>query len=140
MDQLQSDTLAVLSRASELLDEEPGPARAGLGAIRRELARKLREYQIFKHSRIFDPALTSGSPSVAEAGRRLKVDCIAGSARFDQYVREWSGKDIAAEWAAFRSATLELGRRLRDHMVSERVQIRLLLAGATPRQNADLGE
>ncbi|WP_141243992.1 hypothetical protein [Sphingomonas lenta] len=125
--------MAIIDRATACLEQSPEIARAELAHLRWKLARALREYQVFKHSHIFDPAIASGSPSLAEAGRRLKIDCIAGGETFFRYVRFWSSKDVVANWGEFRAATRDLGRNLRDHVSSEGTQIRLLLAEATKR-------
>lgn len=136
LEQHQADTLAAIDRAAQLLNEGPEAARARLVRTRRELARQLRDYQQFKHDRIFDPAIMSGSPSLAAAGRCSKADCIAGGQRFERYVRGWSGQDVAVAWQRFRPATMSLAADLRDHVNAEGVQIRLLLAHAWERRVA----
>ncbi len=133
LDQLQSETLAVLDRANRLVYGEPADARDGLALVRRELIGALREYQAFKHERLFDPAIASDSLSLAEAGRRLKADCIGGGEAFHRYLRQWSDKDLMVEWPAFKLATTEVGRKLRDQIAVEGAQIRSLLAEAARR-------
>lgn len=130
LDQLQAETIAMLDDARVLLTGERAAAGEAIAAVRWRLARKLREYQVFKHSRIFDPAITSGSPSLEEAGRQLKIDCIAGGEHFRRYVRRWTGVDLAEQWAEFEAATIEIDRNLRDHLAAEGLQVRLLLSRA----------
>lgn len=134
---LQAIIIMLLNEARAAIDV--GPAQHNrLGAVTVCLADSLHSYQIFKHRRIFDPVITSGSPSSREAARYLKADCIAGAAAFSFFVRQWRDRSLPSVWEEFRPAVINLERQLRDHIKAEGVQIRLLLShvGAEPGDEA----
>lgn len=127
LDTHQAAMLSSIARAAELLECDVAGVRA-CRHIEGDLADTLRSYQSFKHGEIFDPAITSGSPSREAAGRRLKQDCLAGGDGFRSHVRRWRAADLVAEWPNLQPAMLAMMRHLRDHVRAEGVQIRLLLA------------
>ena len=70
----QARILLQLSQAEDLLRAGDEQAVEALGRMRWLLVRLLREYQIFKHSRIFEPALRQGSAmQVAVAAKRCNA-------------------------------------------------------------------
>ena len=115
---LQDRILAILDRAEAILRSGTNDV-AALGKTRWEAARALREYQLFKHSRIFDP-LERGQDYRAAHARRMKAECIRVGEEFRQYVLTWSVVSILDHWAEYHPAALDAIRRIRAHLASER--------------------
>lgn len=136
LEELQAVTVALLDQARATIDAGP-TQQDQLRTVADRLAYELQAYQLFKHDRIFDPLIASGSPSSREAARCLKADCVAGGEAFAFFVRQWREQDLQAGWGEFRPAVLNLGTRLRDHIKAEEVQVRLLLSRV--RQEANGG-
>ena len=126
----QTRILAQIESATALLRLDPLVARAPLARARWTLARMLREYQLFKHREIFDPAIAGGDEREVAAACDLRASCIAAGDAFTAYVARWSSLDIAALWDSYRPAMRRMAGELRTHLVRERAQVERLLAPA----------
>ena len=127
---LQTRILAEVDAAAVVLGGGPETARAELAKARWSVSRVLREYQLFKHVEIFDPAIARGSPSQADAARRMKAACIAAGRDHAEHVARWSVSDAAAHWDEYRAAMRALVAAIRTHIRRERVDVERLLAGS----------
>jgi hypothetical protein len=125
----QAVLLDHIDGACSLLQLDPPVAQPRLAKARWELVRRLRAYQLFKHTEIFDPALASGSPQQIAAARQMKVDCIAAGETFRGYVLEWSGRDVITEWDAYSLAMRRVAGDLRNHIAGERQNVTRFLSG-----------
>ncbi len=100
-----------------------------IAKARWSLARMLREYQLFKHTEIFDPAILHGDKDQAAVARRMRAECIAAGEHFTAYVARWSRRDVAAAWPEYRAATREMIDGMRRHIAREQREAAALLAG-----------
>ena len=126
----QSEALVIITSATALVEGEPAAVRAPLSKTRWTLIRKLREYQMFKHVEIFDPAIARGTPAQSAAAQRLRANCVALATDFESYIRFWSAQDTVAQWSCYKPAMLAMAARLRGHLEQERIDVTALLAGA----------
>jgi len=123
--QLRDRIHAIVDRAETILRSGVRDV-AALGQIRWEVARTLREYQLFKHSRIFDP-IERGQDYRAALARRMKAECIRVGEEFRRYVLKWSVVSILDHWNEYHPAALDAIRRIRVHLANERPGISELL-------------
>ena len=131
LDQLQGHQdgiLAIMRGAEPLLTDPTSRDVAALARARWALMRALTAYALFKHSRIFDPAIGRQVLGEAQRAKRMKQACLATGDDFRRHVTKWSGRDVAGEWAAYQPAALAMLARLRGHIVQEREEIAALLA------------
>ena len=124
--ELQDRILAIVSRAEAILRQPGNRDTAALGGARWEVARALREYQLFKHSCIFDP-LERGADYRAIKAKRMKADCIRIGEEFRAYVLKWSVVSILDHWAEYHPAALDAVARIRAHLAKERIGVAELL-------------
>ena len=92
--------------------------------------RQLREYQVFKHTEIFDVVVRSGNAIQAAQARQLAARCIATGEAFQAHVTRWGSQDVVAQWALYQPAVTAMIARLRRSLASEQVAIAALLAGS----------
>ena len=112
-----------------LLDREARDVGA-LGSARWELARTLREYQLFKHSCIFDPLERRCDPK-ALGVRIMKADCIRFGEEFLAYVLRWSAASPLQQWEEFESTSRDMIARIRAQLAAERIGVTELLSAAS---------
>lgn len=124
--ELQDRIPAIINRAESLLQNSDTYDVTALGQARWEAARCLREYQLFKHARIFDP-LDRGQDSRAITARRMKAECIRGGEEFRAYVLKWSVVSIPDHWANYHPAALDAIARIRAQLIRERIGVAELL-------------
>ena len=101
-----------------------------IAKARWSLARMLREYQLFKHTEIFDPAILHGDKNQAAVARRMRAECIAAGEHFTAYVARWSRRDVAAAWPEYRAATRTMIDEMRRHIAREQREAAALLDGS----------
>ena len=124
--ELQDHIHAIVDRAEAILREPGNRDVASLGQARWQAARALRQYQLFKHGRIFDPIAASQDFRALKA-RQMKEDCISFGDAFHKYVLRWSVVSIADNWEEYHAAALGSVARIRAQLVKERVGIAELL-------------
>lgn len=124
----QDNILVHMNAAQSCLRFDQAPDPETLGKMRWELARLLSAYEIFKHTRIFDPALASGDANRAAAARRMKIACIALGEDFRAHCTTWSCSGTLQQWSHYRLHALDLLRRLREQMLSDRREVETLWA------------
>lgn len=115
----QEIALGILSRGAECLDRGPAAVLADGVGLRRELGDALREYQLFKHERIFDPAIGSADEHRAALARHMKVGCIAAGEVFRAHMNRWTADQIATDWVHYKPAARLTVNQLRRHIVTE---------------------
>lgn len=123
----QDRILAHVATDRAMLDAEGEAARPALAQRRWMLARLLREYQLFKHVELFDPAL-AGDDRLGIAAR-LKARCTASGDRFTAYLACWTSTAIDGHWADYAAATHRMFDALVRHVEQERLAIETMLAG-----------
>ena len=109
----------IVDRAENLIGGRERPSPLTLGKTRWALARALNEYQVFKHSRIFDPILAQEHGPRAELARSQREACMALGAEYRTYVAHWNAVDILDRWEDYRSAALAMLARIRGHVQDE---------------------
>jgi len=124
--QLQDRIVALLDRAEAILRSSADPDIATLGLTRWEAARILREYQLFKHNRIFDPIERSQDYRAPKV-RRMKAECVRFGEEFRNYVLKWSVVSILDHWAEYQPAALEAIAGIRAQLAGERASVAELL-------------
>ena len=122
------DIVARIAASVAVIEADNLSSLSILSARRWQMVRLLREYQIFKHSRIFDPAIANGSPSEVAAARGMKINCIAMGNAFSSYVKLWSSGLITTSWEDYRIAMIEMSAVLTRHVKSERRNVEALLS------------
>ena len=123
---------AILTRIGEAeTASRIGPSSLEMLAKRRwEMVRRLREYQLFKHNEIFDPAIKYGTIYHVNLACRMKTMCEQANDFFLEYVRRWSSAAVAAEWEAYQTELNAMCKALQNHISIERKNIHALLAGS----------
>ncbi len=132
LDRLEEHQDRIVGLIGEARHAVLGPvatAREELARVRWQMLRAMREYQIFKHSEIFDPVIASPDALRVASARRLKTSCIAASERYRQHTLRWSTQGIAAAWPAYVLALEETCRAIEGHLADERDLVALLLTG-----------
>ncbi|MFS0771796.1 hypothetical protein [Sphingomonas sp. 1P08PE] len=124
----QRRALDILARGAAALDAGLDRERTDLRA---EMADVLRDYQIFKHEEVFDPAVSSGSAERAMLGRAMKIECIAAGEAFRTHSMRWKDEAIVADPANYRAAARLTLNALRRHIEREGEGITLLLTMLT---------
>lgn len=127
LDDHQQRLLAKLGENDALL-RAAEPDSHALGCVRWQLVRLLREYQLFKHRRIFDPAIRSGVTLARAQAETMKAECIAAGEAIARFVLTWSAVEGPVDWSAYRLAALDLHLAIRRHVVRERRGVIALLA------------
>ncbi|MDP1025707.1 hypothetical protein Q5H91_00635 [Sphingomonas sp. KR1UV-12] len=120
----QRRALNVLTRVSEAIDAERDQASIDLRA---EMAVVLRDYQIFKHEDVFDPAISSGSAERVDLGRKMKIECIGAGEAVRSHLQRWKEGAVAADPATYRAAAHLTLNALRRHIAREEEGITRLL-------------
>ena len=123
----QDRILAHLASDRVLLDAEGEAARPVLAHRRWMLARLLREYQLFKHVELFDPALARDDRLGIAA--RLKARCTAIGEAFATYLACWTSNAVDGHWPDYAAATHRMFDALVRHLEQERRAIEAMLAG-----------
>jgi hypothetical protein len=129
--ELQGRILGLIDRTEALLLDRDAPDVGALGSTRWELARTLREYQLFKHSCIFDPLDQRRGPDASSA-RIMKADCIRFGEEFLAYVLRWSAASPLQQWDEFETASRDMIARIRAQLVAERIGVTDLLGAGSP--------
>jgi hypothetical protein len=124
--ELQDRISAIVARSETILNRKDARDVAALGRTRWELAGALREYQLFKHDRIFDPLAQSEGYHARQA-QRLRTECIRAGEEFRHYVLEWSAISILDRWDEYKPAALDAIARVRAYIAKDRNQISELL-------------
>ncbi len=123
----QRTVLRLADRFHAMLDTGAEAASRPLPDLHREMAAALRDYQLFKHERIFDPAVADGGAETTRLGRAMKMECIAAGEVFRSHVQQWKADRIAADWPRYRTAARLTLNALRRHLENERDGIETLL-------------
>ncbi|MBW8744425.1 MAG: hypothetical protein JF628_08785 [Sphingomonas sp.] len=123
--ELQDRILAISTRAEAILRSETRDV-AALGQARWELARVLREYQLFNQGRIFDQIERMQDGRAAKV-RSMKAECVRVGEEFRLHILKWSAVSVIDHWAAYQPAALDTIARIRTHLVCERAGMAELL-------------
>lgn len=126
---LQGRIVACLGETTSLVRTRGVAACNELAQRRWETMRLLREYQLFKHHEIFDPAIASGDRARIIAATAMKERCVAAGDDFAAHVRRWSGTALERDWAAYEAALLRMTGAIGRHVVRERREVEALLRG-----------
>jgi len=129
---LQGRIRGLIERTETLLLDPTARDIGALGSVRWELARTLREYQLFKHSCIFDQLEQHHDPRAPRA-RAMKADCIRFGEEFLAYVLRWSAASPLQQWDEFEAASRDLIARIRAQLAKERNAIVGLLDTSSPQ-------
>lgn len=125
----QSRILARIDASTALLRLGPVEARVPLARARWAMARMLREYQLFKHTEIFDPVIADGDDRQVAAARRLRDNCAAAGDGVSAHVERWTTADVTAQWASYCRSVRQSAGEMQAHIARERSQVEALLAG-----------
>lgn len=126
----QSTIAALLRQSRERLDLDQAANAASLAALRWQLMRALRAYQLFKHRVIFDPAAKSGNAAEALRAAAMKERCLAIGEVFTEHVKRWSDGRAIAAWPDYVAAASTLVDQIADHLERESAEVRALPLGA----------
>ncbi len=123
----------VLVRGAACVEAGPDAVAAQSSALRAEMAAVLGDYQVFKHERIFNPAMTNADPGLASLAREMKVECIAAGEAFRAHLQAWRVDDIRAAWSNYKPAVRLTINQLRRHIDREAEGITALLTALQAR-------
>ena len=93
-------------------------ARVLLPEVRHQFTDAMRRFQVYKHSKLYDPHIYAGSPR-REAAQALKSRCIKLGDDYDDYCRKWNVYQALADWPAFRLAALAMMAEIRASLAEE---------------------
>lgn len=130
--ELQGRIHGLVERTEALLLDSTARDIGALGSARWELARTLREYQLFKQSCIFDQLEQRHDPR-APRTRVMKADCIRFGEEFLAYVLRWSAASPLQQWDEFESASRDMIARIRAQLARERIAIAGLSDAGPPQ-------
>lgn len=108
-----------------------------LASARWQLLRVLREYQLFKHTEIFDPIIGHGPGLKASAAALLKKRCVELADEHHRYVQRWSLEGLGTAWPQYRSEALVMADRIEQHLRQEMRDVRALLSGLYRTRQAE---
>lgn len=118
---------AVAARSLALLAEGGPDAIRALSQARWEAMRILREYQIYKHFRIFDPMIEERSLRSLPA-KRMKAECATLGDAFVAHSLKWSSCSIDDHWPEYRRTSEAMIAAILRHLERERQGVASLLA------------
>ena len=121
------------ARVAELLDRSKAslapdqPADfVAIAAIRWNLMRVLRAYQLFKHQEIFDPLARSGDDAIASEAEVMKQRCVAVGVAYITHADRWSHGAAISEWDAYVTEASKMIGRIERHLARERTEVEML--------------
>jgi len=126
----QAEILETAAGVMALIDSDPAVGQAELVKARWQLARQVREYQLFKHAEIFGPTIRFGTETQSRLAAQAAALCTANGAEFHAYLTQWSGRDTLGQWPDYQSATKAMVAGLRQALAAEKFQIGRLVEGA----------
>jgi len=100
-----------------------------LAALRWRLVRLLREYQLFKHTEIFDPIIRGDRASRSADAGRLKAACEETGAAYNDHIRRWNLSGTGETSPDYAADARHMIRRVGEHLDREQLDIRRLLDG-----------
>lgn len=125
---------AYQTRIAAALDEKlravagPQHSRAkSVAAARWALVRLLREYQLFKHTRVFDPIINSKDFARATQADILKSKCLVAGDQYRQHVAKWSLTGTDHSWPAYEVELRLLMAGIKSHLSAEASGVSALL-------------
>lgn len=128
LEEQQARITMLLHAARDLLASgQPGSGTA-LAALRWQLMRALREYQLFKHREIFDPLAGSSDPQLADLARGMKTRCIATGDAYGDHVQRWSNGAAVTAWEQYTAEARAIVTKVRLHLDREHAEASSLLA------------
>lgn len=125
----QSRAAEILGRAQAALAGSQDVESARLAQMRWELMRVLRDYQLFKHTEIFNPVIQTGTPAEAKTAAQLKDRCVGIAALYADHARKWTLMGAVDAWPHYRTEALRMIRDLEAHMAAELRDTGALLSG-----------
>lgn len=130
LEEIRTPIMAVLKQANKELALRDASSIRALALVRWELMRHLRAYQLYKHSRIFDPIIGSGIGAKTIFAQELKDRCLALARDYETHVTKWSLTGPAAAWSDYVSEAQAMSKRIERHLFQETQQIEALLSGS----------
>ncbi|WP_140872528.1 hypothetical protein [Sphingomonas oligophenolica] len=121
----QTRILALFNGVRPLLSGSLDHARDRLPAMRQEIVGAMQECQIYKHARLYDPHIASGSPH-RRAVQELKIGCIMLGEKYIAHYRAWDTAAVAANWHGFRLSALAIMTETRKSLGEEADAVRAL--------------
>lgn len=121
-----------LAEGQRLLIDADTCRLKALCLVRWQLIRRLRAFQLFKHTHLFDPLIAAGPPMRRLQATELKRRCLAMGDLYAVHVRRWTLSAAADDWPAYRRDADAMARRIRRHLADEAGGIRLLLRAVPP--------
>ncbi len=123
LDRLRAEhrqVLRVMDRIQTALFSDEGGGVVRIGEARFETQHILRDHFAFKDAFVFRIIAASDRPGTAVTGRRLRAQGQAIAEAYHAHLERWDPSNMAASWTAYRDASLEMIRRLRDLVERER--------------------
>lgn len=119
----------IIVAARDALAGDSASGQKTVAGARWELVRILREYQLFKHTEIFDPLIAYGDSVRATNASRLKTRCIDLGQSYGDHVQRWSLQAPMNAWDDYRDEALTMIERINRHLGDEAEQVARLLVG-----------
>lgn len=105
------------------------PARAKtLALVRWQLMRRLRAYQLFKHTELFGPVIRGNDPEKAKSAEAMKARCTGIGEAYNAHVGKWSAGGIESDWCNYEADAAEITRSIRNHLARELAEADKLLS------------
>jgi hypothetical protein len=127
---------ALCARVEALLQASDQPNMLFLGPVCEELSAMLVQHMQFKEAMIYAPLRQKARATKLSTIEQMSDLCTSLYADYRAHRGDWPSERVAAEWACYRRATLELLERLDRAIQLERVHIYPLLTivceGAAP--------
>ena len=98
-----------------------------IGEARWETEYMLRDHFAFKDAFVFRILVGSGRPKAVVTGRRLQAAGATIREAYRSHLVRWDPADMQASWAAYRVASLDMIRQLRELIELEQAELYPLL-------------
>jgi hypothetical protein len=138
LEEQQARITMLLDAARDLLASEQPDRGTALAALRWQLVRALREYQLFKHREIFDPLAGSPHPRLSDMARSMKTRCISVGDTYGAHVQRWSNGAAVTAWEQYTAEARVVVTKIRQHLDRERAEASSLLADVGRTRQAGL--
>lgn len=118
----------LLDRSSHAIAEDEA-GNVALAGLRWQLVRALREYQLFKHTEIFDPLIRNVAADRVRDATSMKDRCEQIGAQYNSFIKAWHLGNGGPSSSGYRAAARRMLDAVSRHVATEGEQIPHLLRG-----------
>lgn len=125
------EIIELLAEADQIMVRNDPDRNKSIALLRWQLLRALRNYQLFKHTEVFDPLSRDENGARAAQARSMKARCITIGEQYHAHVQKWSLHGDQSFWQDYQREAVAMVRKLRQHLAEEAAGAARLMAGVT---------